>query len=220
MTMAVQDALTEDDKAGRYSLACQAHIQSDVGLSRREHARGGVTRPSSMNIHMLFGVSVLLSFAAFGVVTMLYIVPRLRRVEPDDALVALVVPHTFRFIGLSFLVPGVVAPSLPAAFAAPAAYGDAVAAILAMATTLALRRRVPGAVGLVWLFNVWGSADLVYAFYQGQLGVGLDASALGAAFYIPTALVRRLLRPMPLAVRHAALTSDPRPDRSRRSCIG
>jgi ferredoxin len=30
VTMAVQDALTEEDKAGGYSLACQAHIQSDV----------------------------------------------------------------------------------------------------------------------------------------------------------------------------------------------
>lgn len=127
-------------------------------------------------------MSVLLNSAAFGVVTTLSIVPRLRRVERDDALVALVVPHTFRFTGLSFLVPGVVAPSLPMAIAALAAYGDAVAAILA------LRRRVSGAMGLVWLFDVWGTVDLVQAFSQGLFGVGPAASALDAAFSIPTAV--------------------------------
>jgi protein-S-isoprenylcysteine O-methyltransferase Ste14 len=91
-----------------------------------------------MNIQALFGLSVFMSFVAFGLVTHLYVWPRLRILERDNALISLVVPHTFRFIGLSFLVPGVVSPSLPSAIAAPAAYGDLVAAILAVATTIAL----------------------------------------------------------------------------------
>src|SRR6516165_9307434 len=60
-----------------------------------------------MNIQALFGLSVFMSFVAFGLVTHLYIWPRLRILERDDALMPLLVPHTFRFIGLSFLVPGV-----------------------------------------------------------------------------------------------------------------
>src|SRR5438128_656347 len=94
------------------------------------------------------------------------ICPRARTMERDDALVALVVPHTFRFIGLSFLVPGVVSASLPSAFAAPAAYGDLVAAILAFVATISLSKRVSYATMLVWLFNVWGTADFLFAFYQ------------------------------------------------------
>jgi hypothetical protein len=105
----------------------------------------------------------------------------------------LVVPHTFRFIGLSFLVPGVVSPSLPAAFAAPVAYGDLLAAILAVAASIALSRRVSLASLLVWLFNVWGTADLLFAFYQGQFAVSVDTRMFGAAFFIPTALVPPLL---------------------------
>src|SRR5262245_60643698 len=76
-----------------------------------------------MTIQALFGLSVLMSFLAFGIVTKLYIWPYLRAMPRDDALTALLVPHAFRFIGLSFLVPGVVSPSLPSQFAAPAAYG-------------------------------------------------------------------------------------------------
>jgi len=141
----------------------------------------------------LFGLSVLMSFVAFGLVTRLYIWPRLRKLERNDALAVLVVPHTFRFIGLSFLVPGVVSASLPSAFAVPAAYGDLVAAVLAVAATMALARRASLAIVLVWLFNVWGAADLLFAFYQGQAGVGLDARLLGAAFFIPTVVVPPLL---------------------------
>jgi hypothetical protein len=142
-----------------------------------------------MGVQALFGLSILMSFVAFGLVTRLYIWPRLRILARDDALLPLVVPHTFRFIGLSFLVPGVVSSSLPSAFAAPAAYGDLIAATLAIAASLALSRRARWAILLVWLFNVWGAADLLFAYYQGLFGVQLDARLLGAAFFIPTVVV-------------------------------
>jgi hypothetical protein len=80
-----------------------------------------------MNSLPLFGLSVLMSFVAFGIVTRTYIWPRLRMARREEALIALTVPHTFRFIGLSFLIPGVVSPSLPSGFSFPAAYGDLLA---------------------------------------------------------------------------------------------
>src|SRR5215475_195129 len=127
-----------------------------------------------MDVLALFGLSILLSFVAFGLVTKLYIWPRLRTLERGDALLPLVVFHTFRFVGLSFLVSGVVSSSLPLALAAPAAYGDLIATILALAATLALSRRSSFATVLVWLFNIWGTADLLFAYYQGLFGVQLD----------------------------------------------
>jgi len=144
-----------------------------------------------MTIEALFGLSVLMSFVAFGIVTRLYIWPRIRAMPRDEALVALLVPHTFRFVGLSFLVPGVVSPSLPSAFAVPAAYGDLVAAILAVAAIWALSARASWALPLVWVFNLWGSADLLHAFYQGQIGARIGLGSLGAAFFIPTVVVPR-----------------------------
>ncbi len=102
-------------------------------------------------------------------------------------------PHMFlRFIGLSFLVPGVVSPLLPAGFAIPAAYGDFIAGILAVVATLALVNRTSWAAKSVWLFNIWGAADLLFAFYQGRQ-VGLQPGMLGSAFFIVTALVPPLL---------------------------
>jgi hypothetical protein len=146
-----------------------------------------------MSIQALFGISILMSFVAFGLVAKLYIWPRLRMLERTDALLSLVTPHAFRFIGLSFLVPGVVSPSLSPAFAVPAAYGDLIAAVLAVAASIALSRRASLATSLVWLFNVWGAADLLFAFYNALFVVHLDTRMLGAAFFIPTLVVPPLL---------------------------
>src|SRR5262249_4719399 len=146
-----------------------------------------------MDIAALFGLSILMSFLAYGIVTKLYIWPRLRVMPREESLMALVVPHTFRFVGLSFLVPGVVSPSLSSDFAAPAAYGDLVAAILAVIATLALQARASWAIAIVWVFNVWGALDLLSAIYNGQFGVGIAPGSLGAAFYIPTVIVPALL---------------------------
>jgi hypothetical protein len=81
----------------------------------------------------LFGASVVFGLLAWGIVAARYIWPHLRDRRRIEALRPLLILHSFRFVGLAFLVPGVVAPELPAAFARPAAYGDLIAAALALA---------------------------------------------------------------------------------------
>jgi hypothetical protein len=138
----------------------------------------------------LFGVSVLFGFIAWGIVAARYIWPALRHRPLTDALRPLLLLHAFRFVGLAFVIPGVVSPDLPDAFARPAAYGDLATAILALLAFAIL----PGKLGiiLVWAFNLLGSVDLLYAFYEGN-GTGLEAGQLGAAFFIPTVFVPLLL---------------------------
>jgi hypothetical protein len=152
-----------------------------------------------MPVNAVLGVEALFSFLAFGVITRLYIWPRVRAMPREDALAALAAPHMFRFVGLTFLVPGVVSPSLPGEFAVPAAYGDLGATVLAIITTMAFAARASWAVPFAWLLNVWGSVDLILAIYQGQIGIGIGPGSLGAAYYIPTLIVP------PLLVTHALM---------------
>jgi hypothetical protein len=134
----------------------------------------------------LYGTAICLSFVAWGLVTARYIWPVLRRQSRTEALRPLLLLHSFRFVGLAFLVPGVVSPDLPAAFANAAAYGDLLAAVLAV---LALATGPTGVgIALVWVFNVWGTVDLLYAFYLGNR-VGLEPGQLGAAYFVVTVLV-------------------------------
>jgi hypothetical protein len=142
---------------------------------------------------LLFVVSVVMSFVGSFVLAKLFVWPWLKTLDRQRALVALVVPHMFfRVIGLSFLVPGVVSGFLPAAFALPAAYGDLVAGILAVIAVVLLARRAVGATVAVWLFNIWGALDLLFAMFQGP-HTRVNPGALGAAFFIPTAIVPPML---------------------------
>ncbi|MBS0245562.1 MAG: hypothetical protein JSR61_03000 [Proteobacteria bacterium] len=134
----------------------------------------------------LFGLSIAFSLLAWGLVTAYAIWPALRERSFADAMRPLLLLHSFRFIGLSFLVPGVVSGDLPVNFTFDAAYGDVLAALLAVAALASLRTRF--AIPLLWIFNLWGSADLLNAFYQANAG-GIVFGHLGATFFIPTVLV-------------------------------
>ncbi|HEX9464356.1 MAG TPA: hypothetical protein VGB82_17295 [Alphaproteobacteria bacterium] len=147
---------------------------------------------------LCFFVSIAFSFVAWGIVTARYIWPELRLRQRAEALRPLLILHSFRFIGLAFLVPGVVSPDLPPTFARFAAYGDIIAATLALLSLLSLSR----AAGIVsaWIFNLWGAADLLNAFYQAN-DAGLVAGQLGATYFIPTFVVPLLLITHGLAFR-------------------
>jgi hypothetical protein len=151
-----------------------------------------------MQPQLSFFASVAFGLVAWGVLSARYIWPTLRHKRREEALRPVLILHSFRFLGLVFLIPGVVSPDLPAAFAQPTAYGDLIAATLALLTLLLLPRSA--GVVLAWLFNVWGTADLLNAFYQGN-GAGLLAGQLGAAYFIPTFFVPLLLITHGLAFR-------------------
>ena len=147
---------------------------------------------------LLFFSSIAFSFLAWGILAARYIWPALRVLPRADALRPLLILHSFRFIGLAFLVPGVVSPDLPSAFAQSAAYGDLIAAILALLSLLLLPSRV--GVVVAWIFNLWGSFDLLNAFYQANRA-GLLAGQLGAMYFVPTVIVPLLLITHGLAFR-------------------
>jgi hypothetical protein len=142
-----------------------------------------------MTTQQIFGLQVLLSLALYALLARWYVSPRLAALSVDRALQPLLVLHAFRHLGLVFLVPTVVGDALPAAFAVPAAYGDLLAGLLALAAIVALRARASVAMPLTWLFNVVGLLDLVNAFYQG---LSHDVQ-LGSAYYVPTFIVPALV---------------------------
>jgi hypothetical protein len=151
-----------------------------------------------MQSQFAFFVSIAFSVIAWGIVSARYIWPELRLRSRAEALRPLLILHSFRFLGLAFLMPGVVSPDLPSAFAHSAAYGDIIAAMLALLALISL----PGASSVViaWIFNLWGTADLFNAFYQAN-HAGLMAGQLGATYFIPTFIVPLLLITHGLAFR-------------------
>ena len=141
-----------------------------------------------MDIPLIFVSQFVLSLIVAGLLAKWYAVPWLAEKSLEVALMALIVPHTFRHLGLAFLVPALNQPGMPLEFATPAAYGDLLSGILALVALIALRGRWTVAIPLVWVFSVIGIVDLANALRQ-------DGAILymGATWFIPTFVVPFLL---------------------------
>jgi hypothetical protein len=146
-----------------------------------------------MNSTQVFFTQVALNTLIYAICALWYVAPRLARLPRSRALAPLLVLHTFRTVGLVFLVPGVVNSHLPDTFVVPEAYGDLLAALLALGALVTLRAGWRAAVVLVWLFNLEGTADLVNAVVQGARVNIAGGYALGPAWFIPTFVVPALL---------------------------
>jgi hypothetical protein len=139
------------------------------------------------NIHLVLGyVPWLLIFGA-------YVLPKLKTMDRVEAQRAIATLHSFRFLGLVFIIPGVVGPNLPAGFATFAAYGDFATGVLAILALLTIRMRP-----LFWLFvvafNLVGAVDIIVDYYHGnEVGLPALAGELGVTYAIPIIYVPVLM---------------------------
>ena len=141
-----------------------------------------------MSIEQIFATQFFLSLFMVSLLSLWVVRPWLSRQTLQTALFWLMVPHAFRHLGLVFVVPGVVEPSMPAQFAGAAAYGDLASGILAIVALSALKRNWLLMLPIAWLVNVVGLFDLANALRQAEA-----IPHMGAAWYIPTFVVPVLL---------------------------
>ena len=136
-------------------------------------------------------VNLAFSTLVFWVAARLYVLPKLQDYEPKTILLPILLLHSLRHLGLMFLAPGATYPGIPSPFAYPAAFGDLLAAVLALIAIPAVATRARSAKVLVWLFNIEGSLDLIVAI---TLATVHDASPfMGPAYWIPAFWVPALL---------------------------
>lgn len=113
------------------------------------------------------------------------------RREPRTILLPVLLLHGLRHLGLMFLAPGAIYEGISPQFTYPAAFGDLIAAILALIAIPAVTTRASIAKPLVWLFNIVGSLDLINAI---ALATIYDAARfMGPAYWIPAFWVPALL---------------------------
>jgi hypothetical protein len=147
-----------------------------------------------MSPEIIFNVHLVLGYVAWLLCFGVYVMPRLKSMDPVAAQRAIATLHSFRFFGLVFILPGVVGPNLPAAgFGTFAAYWDLATGVLAMLALLTVKIRP-----LFWLFvaafNVVGVVDLILDYYHAiQVGLPAQAGQLGATYAIPIIYVPVLM---------------------------
>jgi hypothetical protein len=135
--------------------------------------------------------NLVFSTLVFWVAARLYLLPRLHMLTPQAVLLPILLLHAFRHLGLMFLAPGATYAGIPPQFAYPAAFGDLLAAMLALASILAVAKNLRSGRLLVWVFNLEGSLDLAAAI---ALATVYGAAAyMGPAYWIPAFWVPALL---------------------------
>jgi hypothetical protein len=136
-------------------------------------------------------VNLLLSTFIFWVAARIYLLPKLPELRPKAVLLPILLLHSFRHLGLMFLAPGAIYPGMAPEFANPAAYGDLLTALLALAAIPAVASNASSGRLLVWIFNVEGTVDLIVAI---TLATAYGAAPyMGAAYWIPAFWVPALL---------------------------
>ncbi len=140
---------------------------------------------------LILPISIVMSLLVFGLIAKWYVVPALAECDRKTAFTPLLLFHATRFLGLAFLIPGVTSEPLDPRFADPTAYGDLLAAGLALVALMAVRSDWRITIPLVWIFNVVGTLDLFNAYFQGFRFV--PVGQMGATYFIPAFVVPALL---------------------------
>jgi len=136
-------------------------------------------------------LNLVLSTLLFYAAARVYVLPKLAEWSFRTVMPPILLLHSFRHLGLMFLSRGATYPGMPQQFAYPAALGDFLTAILAFVSFVAVVRNRPAQRGLVLVFNVVGTLDLVNAIVLSTV-YGAPAS-MGPAYWIPAFWVPALL---------------------------
>ncbi len=128
--------------------------------------------------------NLALSTIIFYWAAKIYLMPKLKEISATTIFVPILILHSLRHLGLMFMTSGAVYEGMPTQFAFPAAIGDFITALLALFALYAIRQDKPFKLTAMWVFNVVGTIDLVYAISIASLHNA--APYMGASYWIPT----------------------------------
>ena len=134
-------------------------------------------------------ISMVMGLIVFGFAARWYVAPALSRLDRKAALTPFLLLHATRYVGLAFLIPGVTAEPLDPRFADFAAYGDLVAAVVALVALLALRLDWPIAI-TPYAANVTKLSPCIACSMRGVSACGaLESKELDRLAAITTPIV-------------------------------
>ena len=136
-------------------------------------------------------LNVVANTAIFYLAARLYLLPLVPRLRPRQILIPILLLHSTRHLGMMFLTRGATYPGLPLQFAYPAAFGDLITSIIALVAIPFVLRGSVFAKPVVWVFNIFGTIDLLVAIVTATI---YNAPvAMGPAYWIPAFWVPLLL---------------------------
>lgn len=136
-------------------------------------------------------VNVICSLVVFAAAYAWLLKPMLPELNPRKVLIAILLLHSLRHLGLMFLTTGVTAPTMPTQFSVPAAAGDTLSAALALLAAFLLVRESRWAIPMTWTFSVVGVVDFAAAIALSRIFRAADH--MGGSYWIPSFWVPMLI---------------------------
>jgi hypothetical protein len=140
----------------------------------------------------ILALNLVANTAIFYIAARLFLLHLLPRLRPQQILLPILLLHSMRHLEMMFLTRGATYPGLSAQFAYPAAFGDLLTAVAALATIPLVIHGSPIARSAVWFFNILGTVDLLLAITLATIyaaPVSMGPSYWIPAFWVPLLLV-------------------------------
>lgn len=119
-----------------------------------------------MDNFIILNMQAAAGLIAFTFAFRWWVLPILSKRDIYGALLPMVFIHSFRYLGMVFMVDTQVYDAFPDDLAFTVGVWDYSTAILAIITSIALKNKWKGAITLTWIFNLVGFIDLLVAFPQ------------------------------------------------------
>ena len=144
----------------------------------------------------IFGVQVLFSFFAFSFIFQKFLIPALRSRPDSHYFLGCLIPHVFRHLGFTGLLPEVTDPTIPFLFSYTLAIGDFATLILVYASIRFLSAQNKTARLILWIFSVVGivhlTAVIIIALWLRVPNYQLGFVWIIATFYAPSLWISHL----------------------------
>ena len=149
---------------------------------------------------ILFNFLIAISTAVWSIIATVYVYPSLRTLPWHEAVLPLVLLHAFRFLPMIGFGPGQMEQDLPDKARAAAdgmAWGDLIASLTAIVTSLLLLIPATQNKWVVWVFMAIALGDNLIAFTRAAIAnlfqyyLGFNAQI--AVLYVPTLMVSYVL---------------------------
>lgn len=122
-----------------------------------------------MRGELYLAIVIIFGVMGYGLIAVTYLKTWITTSLIKHVLQILIALPFFHYVGLTFILPETASGGMPTVFSYPAAIGDFIAALLAFIAFLTLQKEARFAIPLVWLFNIFGTLDLGYAFSSAIL---------------------------------------------------
>jgi hypothetical protein len=141
---------------------------------------------------IVFNLQFGLSTIAWGLLAAWFLVPWLRQVTHERAILVLLIPHLFRDLGMYALATAAFNPAFSQLWAKTTAYTDAATQLTCMLAVIALHSAWRIGIPCAWLCNIIGSIAYVVSTYLTS-STHVPLHELASSWFLPVFFLPVLL---------------------------